>query len=81
MDAARPEAVVGVYRTAAARLVGVGPVVEDPADVLRRFGVRDGQRFVLGADGSYDVELNRFFRELGGWGVRSDNGAAAYISM
>jgi site-specific recombinase XerD len=40
--------------------------------------VRDGQPFVLGPDGSYDVALNRFFRELGGWGVRAANSVSAY---
>jgi integrase len=49
-----------------------------PAAVLARAGVRDGQVFVLGADGSYDIELNRFFRELDGWGVRAANSISAY---
>jgi hypothetical protein len=40
--------------------------------------VRDGQPFVLGADGSYDVALNRFFRELDGWGVQAANSISAY---
>jgi len=40
----------------------------DTAGVLARAGVRDGQPFVLGADGSYDVAMNRFFQELDGWG-------------
>jgi hypothetical protein len=46
--------------------------------VLERAGVRPGQPFVLGADGSYDLHLNRFFRELDGWGVRAANSIAAY---
>jgi site-specific recombinase XerD len=29
-------------------------------------------------DGSYDLELNRFFRELPSWGVRAANSVAAY---
>ena len=33
---------------------------------------------LLGADGSYDLQLNRFFRELGGWGVRAANSVLAY---
>jgi hypothetical protein len=37
--------------------------------VLRRAGVDDGLPFVLGPDGSYNLELNRFVRELDGWGV------------
>ena len=39
--------------------------------IFERKGVSDGQPFVLGPDGSYDLELNRFGRELDGWGVRS----------
>jgi site-specific recombinase XerD len=50
----------------------------DTAGVLGRAGVRDGHPFVLGADGSYDIALNRFFQELDSWGVRSANGVAAY---
>ena len=48
------------------------------AVVLDRAGVRDGQPFMLGPDGSYDLELNRFLRELSSWGVRADNSIAAY---
>jgi hypothetical protein len=43
-----------------------------------RAGVRDGQPFVLGSDGSYDLALNRFLRELDGWGVRAANSIGAY---
>ncbi len=68
---------VQLHRTSAAR-AKVGPNDADMVGVLRRCGVADGQPFVLGADGSYDVHLNRFFRELDSWGVRSDNGRAAY---
>jgi site-specific recombinase XerD len=50
----------------------------DAGAVLARAGVAAGQVFVLGADGSYDVELNRFFRELDGWGVRAANSIVAY---
>jgi len=49
------------------------------AAALRRAGVRDRQPFVLGPDGSYDLELNRFFRELESWGVRAENSIAAYV--
>jgi site-specific recombinase XerD len=48
------------------------------ASVFARAGVRERQPFVLGADGCYDVALNRFFRELDGWGVRAANSIAAY---
>lgn len=48
------------------------------AVVLARAGVLAGQPFVLGADGGYDVALNRFFRELDSWGVRAASSVAAY---
>ena len=48
------------------------------AAVLARAGVRERQVFVLGADGSYDVKLNRFFRELDAWGVRAASSVRAY---
>jgi len=48
------------------------------AAVLARAGVRERQVFVLGADGSYDVKLNRFFCELDGWGVRAASSVRAY---
>jgi site-specific recombinase XerD len=69
-------AAVDLYRTALCQTSGVAAV--DTAVVLGRSGVREGQPFVLGPDGSYDVHLNRFFRELDGWGVRADNSVAAY---
>ena len=52
---------------------GVGEFDVDAGEVLRRTACGDGQPFILGADGSYDVELNRFLRELNGWGLRSAN--------
>jgi site-specific recombinase XerD len=64
---------------AGAGVSGLGPgVVLDAALVLNRAGVREGQPFVLGSDGSYDLALNRFLRELDGWGVRAANSVAAY---
>lgn len=33
---------------------------------------------MLGPDGSYDAQLNRFFRELPSWGVRAPNSIGAY---
>jgi site-specific recombinase XerD len=48
------------------------------AGVLDRVGVRDGQPFILGADGSYDRDLNRFLRELTSWGVRAENSVESY---
>ena len=50
----------------------------DGAGVLSRAGVAGGLPFLLGADGSYDRRLNRFFRELDGWGVRAANSVVAY---
>ncbi len=61
----------------AASATGLGDGV-GPAAVLARAGVRERQVFVLGGDGSYDLELNRFFRELEGWGVRAANSISAY---
>src|SRR6266511_2066288 len=57
---------------------GVGEFDMDAGDVLRRAGCGEDQPFILGADGWYDVELNRFLRELNGWGVRSANSIKAY---
>lgn len=48
------------------------------AEVLERDGVRDGQPFILGPDGFYDLDLNRFLRELPSIGVRAENSIAAY---
>jgi hypothetical protein len=59
---------VGLHATDTARAVVPGLGKDAAAGVLARSGVRDRQVFVLGADGSYDVELNRFFRELDSWG-------------
>ncbi|MET8101512.1 site-specific integrase [Streptomyces sp. NPDC005236] len=72
-----PEAVVLLHRTAQARAAGPWPF--DASAVLERAGACDGKRFVLGPDGSYDVQLNRFGRELDSWGVRSDNGHEGYM--
>lgn len=58
---------------ATCRLLGA-----DSSEVLHQAGARDGSPFVLGPDGGYDVELNRFFRELGSWGVRAANSVVAY---
>jgi site-specific recombinase XerD len=67
-----------LFKTELARLGEVPGVGGDAAAVLARAGVAEGQVFALGPDGSYDVELNRFFRELDGWGVRSPNSIRAY---
>lgn len=54
------------------------PDPEFAISTLDRAGVRDGIPFVLGADGRYDFELNRFIRELPSWGVRSPHSVEAY---
>jgi hypothetical protein len=61
------EAAVQKFPTSVDRAARLAVEGVDVAALLRRFGIREGQRFVLGADGAYDVELNRFFRELDGW--------------
>lgn len=75
-------ALVNLYRSETTRAAGAPGLGEcgEPraAAVLARAGVRNGQPFVLGADGSYDPALNRFFRELDSWGVRAANSVAAY---
>src|SRR6266545_1537227 len=56
-----------LYRSSVARAVGA-PRLDGAAEaVLQRCGVRGGQPFVLGADGSYDLNLNRFLAELDKW--------------
>ena len=52
----------------------------DTTEVLKRAGVDSGQPFILGPDGSYDLHLNRFLRDLPSWGVKSDNSVSAYCS-
>ena len=72
--------VIDLHVTAAANATGaeVAAAGVDGAAVLCRAGVADGLPFLLGADGSYDLQLNRFFRELDGWGVRAANSILAY---
>ena len=47
-------------------------------DTAGRPELVDGTPFILGDDGSYDLELNRFFRECPTIGVRSTNSVRAY---
>ena len=42
------------------------------------FGLVDGMPFILGDDGSYDHDLNRFFRACPTMGLRSLNSLRAY---
>ncbi|MFE2495647.1 tyrosine-type recombinase/integrase [Streptomyces scopuliridis] len=73
----RPEAVVQLHRTSLSRIPA--GLDFDALAVLERAGVTEGKYFALGADGSYDLNLNRFGRELDSWGVRSDNGHESYM--
>ncbi|MGW8982349.1 tyrosine-type recombinase/integrase [Streptomyces parvus] len=77
VEEAAAEAVVASHRTVARLAVMDGT---DVSGVLRRAGVEEGQRFILGPAGSYDVHLNRMIRDLPSWGVRSANGQEAYCS-
>ncbi len=72
--------VIDLHVTAAASGAGAGLAAAgvDGAGVLGRAGAAGGLPFLLGADGSYDRRLNRFFRELDGWGVRAADGVLAY---
>ncbi|MHB1850340.1 MAG: tyrosine-type recombinase/integrase [Acidimicrobiales bacterium] len=70
---------MSLHRSETARAAGAPGFGEGSATtVLARAGVREGQPFVLDADGTYDPALNRFFRELDSWGVRAANSVAAY---
>jgi len=45
---------------------------------MESFGLVEGMPFILGEDGSYDHDLNRFFRAAPTMGVRSLNSLRAY---
>lgn len=47
-------------------------------DTVERTGLIDGMPFILMDDGSYDLNLNRFFRACPGMGARSPNTWRAY---
>src|SRR6266567_3145888 len=71
--------VIDLHVTDAASAGGPGgPGPAGGVAALSRAGVADGLPFLLGSDGSYDLQLNRFFRELDGWGVRAANSVLAY---
>ena len=72
------DAVIDLHLTDAACAAGAGQAATGGVAALSRAGVVDGLPFLLGADGSYDLQLNRFFRELDGWGVRAANSVLAY---
>lgn len=60
-----------MYKTSVAAATDARWSVVDGAAVLERAGIGDGIPFVLSPDGSYDVHLNRFVRELDSWGAAS----------
>ncbi|MER8472806.1 site-specific integrase [Mesorhizobium sp. M1328] len=55
--------------------LGIAPGVHD---VVERAGLIDGMPFILADDGSYDRDLNRFFRACPGMGARSPNTWRSY---
>lgn len=67
---AGPLVVTDLYFTRA-DLAGAPGLAVRPAEVLRRAEAAAGRPFMPVPDGSYDLELNRFFRELPGRGARS----------
>lgn len=50
----------------------------DEVTTAENLGLVDGMPFILGDDGSYDHDLNRFFRACPTMGVRSPNSVRAY---
>lgn len=60
--------------------LGEGPAGHCPQEVLARTGVRALMPFVLGADGGYDLRLNRYFRALPTMCVRSTSSWQQYAS-
>ncbi|MEU9303370.1 site-specific integrase [Streptomyces sp. NPDC048269] len=72
------EAVVASHRTSFEQTAPGS--LPDAVHVLRRAGVTERVPFILAPDGSYDLPLNRFIRELPEWGVKSENGVSGYCS-
>ncbi|MBT2491823.1 tyrosine-type recombinase/integrase [Streptomyces sp. ISL-96] len=72
------DAMVLLHRTTAGGTSPADPLPFDGDSVLRRAGADDGRPFILGPDGSYDRDLNRFLRDLESWGVRAENSRIAY---
>ncbi len=60
-----------IFFTDYQQLAGISPGKQNLVDVLRSAGVSDRMPFILAFDGSYDLQLNRFLRELPHNGVRS----------
>ncbi|MFE2867866.1 tyrosine-type recombinase/integrase [Embleya sp. NPDC059259] len=69
---------VYMFKTSMERAAEIPGLEGNPTAVLERADVRDGLPFLLGPDGTYDLQLNRFLRELGDWGVRSMASVEAY---
>jgi integrase len=77
-DGGGDDAVIDLHLTDAACATRAGQAIPGGVAALSRAGAAEGVPFLLGADGSYDVQLNRFFRELDSWGVRAANSVLAY---
>ncbi len=60
-----------IFFTDYQQLAGISPDKQGLVEALRSAGVPDRMPFILASDGSYDVRLNRFLRELPHNGVRS----------
>jgi site-specific recombinase XerD len=54
------------------------PIVADVLDSAVRCGLTDGMPFILGDDGEYEHDVNRFFRACPTMGVRSRNSLLSY---
>src|SRR3989442_5983515 len=63
--------VVEIFFTDYQQLTGLSPDEHSLVEALRSAGVPDRMPFILASDGSYDLRLNRFLRELPHNGVRS----------
>jgi site-specific recombinase XerD len=62
---------VEIFFTDYHQLAGISPNGHGFVEALRSAGVSDQMPFILASDGSYDLQLNRFLRELPHNGVRS----------
>ncbi len=67
-----------LYKTSRSGVAATPRLGDAAAGVLDRAAAREGHPFILSPDGSYDLQLNRFLRELEGWGVRSAHSVEAY---
>ncbi|MCR8574282.1 tyrosine-type recombinase/integrase [Streptomyces sp. Isolate_219] len=67
-----------MYKTAMERVAEIPGLAGNALGVLERADATTGMPFLIGPDGTYDLQLNRFFRELGDWGVRAMGSVEAY---